>query len=288
MIATVALELVDAGPNDRKTFSESELSELAESIRAHGLAQPPTVRPVGERFEIVAGERRTRACRLLGWETMPAFVRELSDSQAAAIMLAENTSRVDLAPLEEAEAYSARLEVFGSVSEVARAGGVNVDRVRRRLALLSLGVETRHWLATGQLPVTYAERMGGLDVNRQKLALLAYQAGATAEAFASLCRRLNAEQASESMFDVGSFLRVEEYVSTAQEAVRKDENVSDNDPVGIAEIATMLGVKRNLVDQWQHRGLLPAPKWTVGGRPAWERSAVVAWAKSAGKLANGS
>ncbi len=95
-VSDIPADLIDAGPNDRQTFSESALVELAASIAAHGLAQPPTVRPVGDRFEIVAGERRGRAMRdVLGWATIPALVRTMTDAEASTVTgWAERTGRM--------------------------------------------------------------------------------------------------------------------------------------------------------------------------------------------------
>ena len=105
-IANIPVSSIAAGNNDRKEFDPVKLEELAASIAAHGLAQPITVRPLSgliPGFEIVAGERRFRAIsRVLQWDTIPAIVRDLDDEAASAIMLAENTGRADLNPIEEA------------------------------------------------------------------------------------------------------------------------------------------------------------------------------------------
>src|SRR5690606_4424190 len=130
------------GSNDRKVFDEVKLQELASSIQEHGLAQHITVRPIAgsQEFEIVAGERPFRAIsQILQWETAPCLVRELSDEEASAIMLVENTSRVDLDPIAEANAYQVRVEKFGwDAKRIAEVAGVSSDRVRARLTLLKL------------------------------------------------------------------------------------------------------------------------------------------------------
>lgn len=107
---------VQPGQNDRTVFRPEELEALAASIQADGLIQPITVRPTpGGRFEIVAGERRYRAIGLLGWETVPAIVRDLTDEQASTIMLLENVHRVDIDPVDEARAYQSRIDRFDHV-----------------------------------------------------------------------------------------------------------------------------------------------------------------------------
>src|SRR5690606_7993359 len=87
----------------RREFSEEQLEELAASIREHGILHPVVVRPRDEGYELVVGERRYRACRLLGWERIPAVVRDLPDSEVAAIALIENLQRADISFFEEAE-----------------------------------------------------------------------------------------------------------------------------------------------------------------------------------------
>lgn len=145
MTTYLPLESVSAGRNDRKVFGEAEVRELAESIAAHGLAQPVTVRPVGDRWEIVAGERRYRAHVMLAGEgripargqagSVECNVREYTDLEASAVMLAENLARVDLKPLDEAEGYASRMARFGiGVGEVAAMAGVGSYRVTERAA----------------------------------------------------------------------------------------------------------------------------------------------------------
>jgi ParB family chromosome partitioning protein len=85
-VQAIPISLIMAGNNDRKVFEAGALADLASSIGAHGLAQPITVRPVlGGRYSIVAGERRFRAIGILGWPTVPALVRSLTDEEAAAV-----------------------------------------------------------------------------------------------------------------------------------------------------------------------------------------------------------
>lgn len=280
--------LIDPGPNDRGTFDARALDELAASIAAHGLAQPPTLRPVGDRYEIVAGERRTRAMRdVLGWELIPALVRgELDDEAAAAIMLAENVVRADLDPLEEARAYSSRAQRFGyTVAQLAEMASVPASRVRARLALLNLADDIAHYVSTRALPLSFAACMTTLDSNRQHLALAAYQASPLSlDAFKMLCGRLQVEQDQDSIFDADSFLQVEEYVIAANAMVAPAPVAMVREPVlGAHEAAELLGVKRTTVHQWAHRRLFPSPDLAVGAQPAWYRSTVVAWAAATGR-----
>jgi ParB/RepB/Spo0J family partition protein len=236
--AVVALPLERIRPgsviqNDRKRFDAAELKELADSIEVNGLAQPITVRPVGEDLEVVAGERRYRAHLLLQADgklpsgTIPAIVRELTDEVASDIMLIENGQRADLDPIEEAHAYRDRMDRFGyTVAEVARRAGVGAGRVRDRLELLNLREDVQHMVSRGQLRVGHAQLMATLDPNRQGLAareLTASGRTPTVEQFRSICGQLLEQQQQESLFDADKFLVVQIAGATAaDEVVRID------------------------------------------------------------------
>ena len=201
---------IDPGSNDRRTFDPARLAELAESIRQNGLAQPITVRPLAGRFQIVAGERRFRAVRdVLGWPTIPAIVRVLDDATASAIMLAENLNRVDLNPIEEAQAFDMRIKHLGwSEQQVADAVGISQELVRRRLSLLALIADAQFLVARGQLPIGHAECLVRLDVNRQRIALRTLNESArlpTLAVWRSFISQLLEEQAQDAMFDLAAF-----------------------------------------------------------------------------------
>ena len=128
------------GLNPRKDFDETSLKELAESIKAHGIIEPLVVRPGGKRkYELVAGERRLRAARMLKMDQVPVVVREYSDEQIQEVMLLENLQRQDLSPLEEARALRALLERTGMNQEdLAKRIGMSRPWVSRRVRLLDL------------------------------------------------------------------------------------------------------------------------------------------------------
>ena len=101
------LELDKIVPNryqPRREFSEDSIKELAETLDKDGLLQPIVVREDGDQYEIIAGERRYRAAKSLGWETIPAIVKNMDDDQAASLALIENLQREDLNPIDEAKA----------------------------------------------------------------------------------------------------------------------------------------------------------------------------------------
>ncbi|WP_395144230.1 ParB/RepB/Spo0J family partition protein, partial [Armatimonas sp.] len=99
-VVQLPITSIVAGSNDRTVFKPEALRGLADSIGQHGLLQPISVRRSGSGFQLIAGERRFRAVQLLKWTKVPAFVLDASDEDAAALMLAENTARVDLDPMD--------------------------------------------------------------------------------------------------------------------------------------------------------------------------------------------
>mgnify|MGYP000866055990 CR=1 FL=1 len=208
-IQNIDTALVLAGNNDRKVFEPQALSELAASIKEHGLAQPITVRPLGDKFQIVAGERRFRAIsQILKWETVPAIVRTLTDEEASAVMLVENTSRADLNPIEEAQAYQARRQTYGwDLERIARVAGVSEDLIKRRLALLSLVEEAQHLVANGHLPLGHAEALSELDSNRQRIALRIFNQSdnMSFRVFRGVIGQLLEEQSQDGLFDLENF-----------------------------------------------------------------------------------
>lgn len=204
-LRTIATARIIPGANDRRGFNAEALQALADDILTNGLLQPPTVRPLPDgRYQLVAGERRWRACTLAGLTEIPAFVRELDDKQAAAAMLAENELRVDLNPIERARGYQARLDAGWTIKELAQTGGVTPETIRARLKLLGLRADLQAMVANGTLPVSYAQTLAayGLDENRQLIAIRRYQENPAPNAtwFSRECAELAREQA-EQPFD---------------------------------------------------------------------------------------
>jgi ParB family chromosome partitioning protein len=150
----VALELVRPNPRQpRRDFDEEALVALAESIRSRGLLQPVVVRPLpGGEFELLAGERRLRAAKLAGLESIPAVIRETEDSERLDVALAENMARVDLNPVEEARACAMLVEDLGiTKGEVGRRIGRSRVAVSNLVRLLELPDELLEQLESGVL-----------------------------------------------------------------------------------------------------------------------------------------
>ena len=160
----VPIELIRPGAfQPRRRFAEAELDALAQSIREKGILQPLLVRPLaGEEaaFELVAGERRWRAAQRVGVHEVPVIVRPLADSEALEIALVENVQREDLAPLEEAEAYSRLMGEFGRTqASLAEAVGKSRSHVANTLRLLSLPAPVRRRLDEGELSAGHARAL---------------------------------------------------------------------------------------------------------------------------------
>jgi ParB family transcriptional regulator, chromosome partitioning protein len=156
----------------RTAFEPSALATLVESIRANGLLQPLVVRPAGEEWEIVAGERRWRALQELGRRRAPVIVRELTDEQMLILALVENLQRESLSPLEEALGYRQLQESFGlTQQEVAERVGQARTTVTNALRLLNLPDSIRAMLARGELTAGHGRALLGLDEEGAQLAL---------------------------------------------------------------------------------------------------------------------
>ncbi|MES1201199.1 MAG: ParB/RepB/Spo0J family partition protein [Pseudomonadota bacterium] len=153
------IDLVSRNPNQpRKHFDEAELSELADSIRTHGVLQPILVRPIGEgRYEIVAGERRWRAAQRAGLHAIPAVIRELDEVEILEIGIIENVQRTDLNPIEEAQGYQALIDRFGRTQQdIADAVGKSRPHIANMLRLLALPNEIMEMVRDQRLSAGHA------------------------------------------------------------------------------------------------------------------------------------
>ncbi|WP_104991817.1 ParB/RepB/Spo0J family partition protein [Deinococcus sp. NW-56] len=148
--------IVQAAYQPRQVFEPEPLAELAGSIREKGVLQPLLLRPRGENFEIVAGERRWRASQLAGLTEVPAIIRDLGDREALEIAIIENLQREDLGPLEEARAYQTLLEQGLNQEGVARAVGKGRSTVSNALRLLTLPGEALRALEGGEISAGHA------------------------------------------------------------------------------------------------------------------------------------
>jgi ParB/RepB/Spo0J family partition protein len=204
----IDIAAIDAGDNDRKFFDKVQLDLLAQNIKDNGLLQPIMVRPIADdRYEIILGERRYRACKQLGMAKIAAVVQDVTDEEASAGMLSENMARANLDAIEEAQAYQSRIARFGwSVDYVAQVAGVTTVRVLFRLKLLRLREDLQQLVRTENLGLGYAQILADaeLDTNRQAMAVDALRDNGTPTPawFRRICGELLAQQSQTSAFDM--------------------------------------------------------------------------------------
>lgn len=165
---SVTLKISEIEPNrsqPRKEFDEKALSELAESISKHGLLQPLLVRPLPlGGYQIVAGERRYRACRMVGITEVPVIIRELGDTETMEIALIENLQREDLTPIEEALGYQVLIEEHGfSQEEVAQSVGKSRPAITNALRLLKLPQSILDLVSDGKISAGHARALLTLE-----------------------------------------------------------------------------------------------------------------------------
>lgn len=163
------VETISRGQYQPRRIIEPEaLEELAESIRAQGMVQPVVVRPSGDGYELIAGERRWRAAQMVGMAEVPAVVKQIPDQAAAAMSLIENIQREDLNPLEEAGAFERLIEEFELThQQVAEAVGRSRVAVSNLLRLLELNDDVKQFLDQGQLEMGHARALLPLDSKAQ-------------------------------------------------------------------------------------------------------------------------
>lgn len=170
---THTLRISEIEPNrkqPRQYFDEAAITELADSIRQHGLIQPIVVRPMEEGYQIVAGERRWRACRMLGMSEVPVVIKEFSDEETAQIALIENIQRQDLNPVEEAAAYRALMDEYGMTQEaLSKAVGKSRSAIANSVRLLNLPDEIVEMLKKGKLSAGQAKAIASADSEENML-----------------------------------------------------------------------------------------------------------------------
>ncbi|MGM0853664.1 MAG: nucleoid occlusion protein [Bacillota bacterium] len=158
----------------RTVFNDEKIEELSRTIHTHGIIQPIVVRQYdGEQFEIIAGERRYRAVQKLGWETVPAIVKNLNDTETASVALIENLQREELSPIEEAIAYGKLLELHDLTQEaLAQRLGKGQSTVANKLRLLKLPEEIQSALLDKQITERHARALIPLKNSEKQIQLL--------------------------------------------------------------------------------------------------------------------
>jgi ParB family chromosome partitioning protein len=166
----IPVDQIDPNPFQPRTqFDPAELAALADSLRQHGMLQPVLVRPVGERYQLIAGERRHRAAIEAHLHEIPARVMELDDQRVSELAMVENLQREDLGPLEKAGAFRNYLETYGGTQEeLAARLGLDRSTVTNLLRLLELPEEVREALRSRKITQGHARALLGLpDADQQ-------------------------------------------------------------------------------------------------------------------------
>lgn len=172
----VYLRIDDIMPNrfqPREVFDETGLEELADSIKEHGVIQPIIVRQVGNKYELIAGERRTKASALAGLTTIPAIIKNMDDQESAKVSLLENLQRKNLTPIEEARTYKRILELDNMTQEdLAKTMGKSQPMVANKLRLLALPEEVQDALLKNQISERHARSLLNVKDKPTQLRLL--------------------------------------------------------------------------------------------------------------------
>jgi ParB family transcriptional regulator, chromosome partitioning protein len=183
----------------RKTFADEQLQELVESIKEKGILQPLMVRRRGDKYELIAGERRWRAAQRAGMREVPVLVKDVSESEMLELSLIENIQREDLNPIEEAEAFKRLMDQFElTQEEISRKVGKDRTTVANTIRLLKLPPEVKQSLTEGKISMGHARAFLGLDGAEKQKALLKrlLLGGLSVRQTESLVKRLRAKSPS--------------------------------------------------------------------------------------------
>jgi len=172
-LSQVTVDTIDQNPfQPRKTFDQDEIKSLSETIRAHGILQPLVVRQVGERFQLIAGERRLRAAKAVGLAKVPVTVVDFNDQQVLEAALVENIHRSDLNPIEKAQGFKEYLSRFQMThDQLANRLGLARSTVTNLVALLDLPPEVQEAVRVGQLSTGHAKLLKGIEDRERQVAL---------------------------------------------------------------------------------------------------------------------
>ena len=245
----------------RKTFDETALQQLAESLKSNGLLQPIVVRanpncdPSKPKYLLIAGERRWRAAGILGWETIPAIVKKgISEVDACKLQLLENIVRQDLNPVDEARAFQRLLDEGLSLRELAEAVGMAPAQITRRVEMLQARPDVLDLVARGHLKPAAAQQMAKLTPDGQGRALRALTSQKlNAHETIAVCLRIGSEENQAEMF-VETKLTVEQTrtVHTFKDAFRQLSTLltqlQEMESEQAGAIAQALAAEANLVE----------------------------------------
>jgi ParB family transcriptional regulator, chromosome partitioning protein len=234
---TIAIDLIDPNPlQPRRLFQQEKLAELAQSIRANGIVQPLVVRKTGDRFQLVAGERRWRAAKLAGLSQVPAVVQDIPDDHLLEITLIENIQREDLNPVETAIAFqrmATELEI--SPEDIGRRTGKDRTTVVNSIRLLQLPADIQQLVAERRLSAGHARCLLSLPTPEMQ--------------------REVAERAVARGWSVREMERTTQKMLEGRKPKTVDEiEVDPNVKAAIQELERVLGTKVRIVEKAKQKG----------------------------------
>lgn len=233
----IAIELIDPNPvQPRRVFQQDALHQLAESIRQHGIIQPLVIRRSGDRYQLVAGERRWRAAKLAGLTEVPAVVQEISDDHLLEITLIENIQREDLNPIELAIALDRMAhELNINQDEIGRRTGKDRSTISNSIRLLQLPPDLQQLVAERRLSAGHARSLLALtdEETQRQLAEKIVAQGLSVRQVERMTKRL---------------------AEPRDPAVEEDETLDPNVKAAIADMERVLGTKVRIVEKSNARG----------------------------------
>ncbi len=173
-VKNIPVDTISPSPYQPRTvFDDDRIDELCQTIKTHGVIQPIVVRVINNTFELIAGERRLRAVKKLGLETIPAIIRDFNDSQAASIALIENLQREGLTAIEEAAAYQQLIEMHDLTQEsLAQRLGKSQSTIANKIRLLQLSDPVKHALMERKITERHARALLSIDDEEQQNKIL--------------------------------------------------------------------------------------------------------------------
>lgn len=249
------LYLDDIIPNrfqPRENFDEQALKELAVSIKEHGVIQPIVVRQIGEKYEIIAGERRYKASTMAGLTKIPAIIKNLDDKESSKVALIENLQRKDLTPIEEARTYQKILELDAlTQEELAKTMGKSQSAVSNKLRLLSLTDEVQDALLHEQISERHARSLLNVEDPQKQVELLrkVISSRMTVRELDEEIKRETVENRKEdnnikndnqSIFNPQSFSNIEPLEVEVDKIHSNPENISNNNDSQITDMSQIL------------------------------------------------
>lgn len=227
-VLEISIDSVISNPyQPRKSFSQTSLQELSQSIKAYGVLQPISVRKIGEdKYELIAGERRVKAAKLAKLTTIPAIVNnEYNDKDSAILAIIENLQREDLNFIEEAEGYANLIEDHGlTQQELAIKIGKNQSTIANKLRILRLEDDIKQKLLENNLTERHARALLKLPDKELRLMVLdkvikhEYNVKKTEELIQNLMEELTAEEESKQKQNIRSFMNYKIYINTIKQA----------------------------------------------------------------------